>query len=632
MAKDTTTSIRSQSPWVFQVIALICVLAPLLAGATTTEPGQGGSTTEIRGLRYWLPADVVVVDVTVTTTTTREVVVRTCSNPGGTEPKKPCSSDEGPFEIRPQTRVTYQGALGISAVADRSKPAHVLDMPPMKTKDVGLVVEVSPGGLLRSVAPYSRGRGGDITKSVATFVATVAATAAGIPVPVSKLSRDSFTNLAKDPRIRKYLGEAVAGKYNIASTARDPAADYIAGAATPPVAVCDPMEPPYSLLPIRLRAFLHSSGEGCELFLRVLASQNTVDELQDARQVRAGKVSSASPEELKKLKVELAEIDEQLQPTQKALSGYQARLNALVGDWASSNDLGEKLQTEKFTQVFTPGQLNVDSEKLNLDKPCTLAEKFAARSGVAVTARPVWGNGAEGDKVAEPLPPADEKPGKSQRIYFREGQPYLFELRTCPRGIPDSLPIGTEKKCTFALQDRVFTDVVPAGSVSSYIQFDPSAWSDRKLALVFDEHGRPAKLELSSTASAAALVSALSDGAQQLRDTYATTLDKMVDIQKSQQDLALADVNAKIAAATKAKDLLDAQAKLAGTTATYDLALKQQALQAEIDLLKVQQTQVSAQATQETLLEVEKLKAELARLQQELSVLKARQALEGEKK
>ena len=625
-------SIRLWSPSALPVIALTCVFGFLLANVAVTASPRPAPPTDIRGLRYWLPADVVVVDVTVSTTTTRDVAVRKCPKSGGTLPEVPCASDNEPFEITPQTRVTYQGALGISAVADRSKPAYVLDMSPLKATDVGLAVEVSPGGLLRSVAPYSRGRGGDIIKSVATFVATVTAAAAGVPVPLSKVSLDSFAALAKDMGTKPYLRRAVAGKFGIALSALDPVAEFMAGKASPPVAVCDPMEAPYSLLPIRLRAFLQGSGDGCELFLRMLASQNTVDGLQAARQVPAGKVPSASPEELKKLKAGLAEIDEQLQPTQKALSAYQARLSALVEAWASANDLGEKVQTAKFTQVFTPDDLRIDGDSLNLISPSTLAEKFAVRSGVAVMARPVWGSSDQGDNVATPLPPTDEKPGKSQRIYFREGRPYLFEIRTCPRGIPESWPAGTDKTCTFVLQDRVFTDVVPAGSGASYIQFDPSAWSERKLALVFDERGRPAKLERSSTASAAALVSALSDGAQQLRDTYATTLEKMVNVQKSRQDLALADVNAKIAAATKAKDLLDAQTKLAGTTATYDLVLKQQALQAEIDLLKVQQTQASAQATQETLLEVEKLKAELARLQQELSVLKARQALESEKK
>jgi hypothetical protein len=151
-----------------RVLALVVSLALALPAFVPLVQAQGATVT---GLRYWVPVDVLVLDVTVVTTSTTDYVAVT--------------TDKGSAELRKQTttRATREGQLATRTLADHDyKEVLSLDAVAGKLADTGLAVQVSAGGLLQSVNPTSKGRGAELLTSIAKFVGIAASFATGIPI------------------------------------------------------------------------------------------------------------------------------------------------------------------------------------------------------------------------------------------------------------------------------------------------------------------------------------------------------------------------------------------------------------------------------------------------------------------
>jgi hypothetical protein len=197
-------------------------------------------------------------------------------------------------------------------------------------------------------------------------------------------------------------------------------------------------------------------------------------------------------------------------------------------------------------------------------------------------------------------------------ICFRQGQ--TLRIRTF---------ISTSDDKNVSQIGDVSEDVIHPALPVACMFFKPSALADRSLVVSFDDKARPVHIERVAKSSAAAAASAIAASAASLRDEYANTLNKVVDIQKSQRAIALDDLNSKIDKLKAQKDLLDARQFVDATTANYATVLQQK--QAEADLASAT-AQLNLEVFQTTLdqpKDLKTLQAQIDVLKKQLDLLRA---------
>lgn len=239
------------------------------------------------------------------------------------------------------------------------------------------------------------------------------------------------------------------------------------------------------------------------------------------------------------------------------------------------------------------------------------ARAFFDAAGVLITGAPV--------RTTATVVAACQMPKNVIRIAYRQSEPWRFRLEASTETKPDPAKL--------TLLSEHLADVIAPGTATHYVPFESSAFAQRKLAITFDDRGRPTRLERTGTSAGAAIALAVSDASRAARDEYATSLAKLVEVQTSQQKLQLGSITAQIDDLKKRKELLDARLAVEGASANFDTILQQQQLQAELSLLQATQAQASAAGSAEQRLEIESLKLQLEQLKAQIDILKAQQEL-----
>jgi hypothetical protein len=231
-------------------------------------------------------------------------------------------------------------------------------------------------------------------------------------------------------------------------------------------------------------------------------------------------------------------------------------------------ELGSLLKDEAITDGMSRAEvekaLKLTAGATACDKPAEAAARFFCDAHMVVTIEsPTAG--------AEPSIGSAITESKDFPICFRQGQ--TLRIRTFV-STPDDQHVNQIGDVT--------ADVIHPALPVACMFFKPSALADRSLVVGFDDKARPVHIERVAKSTAAAAASAIAASAASLRDEYANTLNKVVDIQKSQRTIALDDLNSKIDKLKAQKDLLDARQSVDATTANFATVLQQK--QAEADL------------------------------------------------
>jgi hypothetical protein len=605
----------------------ICVLVIAIAMILPSTQSVRAQDA-VKGLRYWLPIDVAILDVVVVTTKTTEYVV---TEPGA----------EGKLVKRTTTEVTREGQLATKTLADHTvATAFSLDAVAGKLADTGLAVQVSSAGLLQSVNPTSKGRGPELLTSIAKFIGTAASALLGNPLSIGGLSPSSKLHLSE-------MFNAMVKRHATGDLKMAMPLDKAPQA-------CDAFAAPISTQPIRVRALLVNIEPACVIFWRIQDRLDALDDFQTQRLQLEGQLETTKPEQLPDLRQKIADRTKAINATNAELAALQARLMALLEAFVSDQGLGVKTTTERFSTTLQLADL-----KAKLDQLPDLQKAFYKSTGVAVLAEKLGSvDQPTNSNVGGPTtPPATEsKQEKKERekrekdaaaaaakavsIYFRQARPWRLEVRSSRCSLLEptsndglSAPCrkddnpATPTPSNTELKTAVVVDLIAGDTQTSSLSFTTAAFSDKGLSVAFDDKGRPTQMQRTGGSSLAGLATAIAGAASTMRDEYASGLAKIVEIQSSRQKIALADVNADIARLQKEKDLIDAKLAASSAGQSFDLLLEQNQLNAELSLLKTKLESQKPEDILEQRLEIEKMRLELEKVKAELDLVKAKQEL-----
>ena len=157
---------RRCAPSLARVLALgLAPAAELFAAATALE------------VPYFLPVDISVVDVSVTTTAVGEVA-RTLPNEEKAEVE---------WKFSRSVRIERAGAMALKTVADPAA-GRILRIPKATWSDVKATVELTEGGVLAGINASAVGRGDDFLVAVAKFAGVAAGFWTGAPLAGATVS------------------------------------------------------------------------------------------------------------------------------------------------------------------------------------------------------------------------------------------------------------------------------------------------------------------------------------------------------------------------------------------------------------------------------------------------------------
>ena len=612
----------------------ICVFALCIGVVLVGRSPSLRAQEAVKGLRYWLPVDIAILDVMVVTTKTTEYVVTQSAEKGGK------------LQKRTTTEVTREGQLAIRTQADHDvKTLYALDSVAGKLADTGLSMQVSAAGLLQSVNPTSRGRGPELLTAVAKFIGTAASAVLGNPLGALSLKAGNLNLLSR-----------TTDAMNARAAKADPTA------AKPPVVEapkgCNPFEAPISTQPLRVRALLSSNEPACVVFWLIQDRVDALESFQAQRLRLEGELDTTKPDDLPALRLKIADRTKAINATSAELATLQARLMALLEAFVSDEGLGVKTSVERYSTT-----LNLAELQASLEAMAEAQKAFFKTTGVAVIGKRLGGadaatvstvdsqpssppaNESKADRKArEKLEAEARKAASSNKvvsIHFRQARPWRIEVRASKcsllepaEGESQSAPCRKDDKpgdpttTNTELRTAQVVDLISGDTEPSSMSFTSAAFSDKGLSIVFDEKGRPTQVQRSGGSSLAGIATAVAGAAASARDEYANGLAKLVEIQASRQKLAMVGVNAEIERLQKQKDLIEAKLAASSGAQSFDLLLQQNQLNADLALLKARFDKENAEKTFEDRLDLEKMKVDLEQLKTDVERVKAQQALD----
>jgi hypothetical protein len=582
-------------PTIGKYVSLVLIaFAALAAPPARAQDKTPANATN--GLKYWLAMDVIQVDVTVTTTFTKEYKDTQLKNP------------KGELVLKTSTKVTRDGTIASRTIADRSAQTYTIDVLTGKMSDNSVSVTVNSAGLLESVSAASAGRGAQILTSIAKFVGSVLAVVSFFPADVAvkmHLSTDSVNRIKKSiPDGQDFFGNRIDPKAskNVPDT-------------------CDPFAPPFTTLPMRARAFTSLSEPGCELFWQIRRQDIFLADLRGQRAALEAKLETTAGADLDVLRAKIKDRTAAISAEEKIQADYQSRFNALFDAFVADKELGTTTEVKKFAIV-----LSLDEIPLNiadLHKFPKVVDLFN-RTGVLVLARsnaPLPATGKSGSGGNQP----QQLDSKTMRIMFRQPSSWVIEARATNCNTDDkSCMTQPVTEANTDLQSLTPVDLIKVGTDPSYVEFEAKAFSDGKVAMTF-ERGHPIRLERGGTASLASIATGLADAARTAQTSYAEGLASVVEIQKSKRAIETSEINAQIEDAKKQKELLDAKLAATGAGQSFDMMLQQNDLNQRLGLLQAQAALKAAEAAQDQKLEIEALKRELDKVKTQIDLLTAQQ-------
>ena len=443
-------------------------MARFCAAALLTLAVAGVPATSVyadSGIKYWLPVDVAIVNATATTQTTIDVKVVKYSALNSKLTNIACSGmspDSDCLVIATNAKTKRDVSVAISTVADLTAGSRTLDLVKSRAADINLVVEVTAGGILQSVAPTSVGRGSEIVQAIAQIAGTFAGVALG---------REFRTlPLVSIPQL---------------------------GGGGPPNTMCNPFNAPIVAQPLRMRGLLASSAEACGLFYAIRDTETLLKDRTTKRTSLEDQLASAGPKDQPDIIRMLNEARKQVADYTTQLQGQTTMLSARLDAFVSENELGQSTDVRKYTCALPLDEI---PESLTELTPSAGWLDCYKNSGVALTHR-----AAKTAAAAAPVS-AVASPSKSKAevlVAFRQSSPWTFEVRT-PATNADPMNPATDKLKLDAVQ---LADVIPPSTPESTLALEAKAFGNRKLTITFDTKGRPTKIEQADTSSAASLAS-----------------------------------------------------------------------------------------------------------------------------
>lgn len=564
------------------------LLALILAGcghavsASAQSSTMPAASTPPPNLRYHVGREVVVVQVTSTVKTTRKI--ETLRGDDRSRCVERHSGDPNPeLCMTVTTTTTREGAVNTKLVPDPKLGADLSTGNKAFTDDA-MTVELRDGMLLHSINAQSTGRAGEVIVSIAKFAGFLF----GAPGLLATVAPQ-----APEPRV---------------------------------VSNCSPFTRPLADQPDTVRLWLWENQMHCDRWNEIRALQKARDALIVDRTALEHDIRGATGPELKLLLDKLKPVEEAIKKAEADLKPRQDAFNTQLETFAAALQLGTSPSTQSYDQV-------IDLSELPKPQGLSPGQTESAADQVATTftdaAKELWKQArlivTLDPALANPCAPAPSIPAvtgdkNDVRIYFRQGAPARMRVF-----IADQTSDPASK--LRVVGDR-FDNFVNSCLPVSMMTFSRSIWTSRELSLTFDDRGRPVKLVRTSKSDAAAIAASVSSATTAFRDEITATVGKVVELQSNRRKIDMDDLTRRLEQAKGEKDLLDAQLALDTANTNFDAALKQKHATATLDALKAELALASAQSTAEQTQQIELLKLAVTRINQELELIKAQQALD----
>ena len=564
-------------------IATVCLLSYVHVGATD--------------LSYYIPKDVLVVTTTTTVATTRKVedlagTQRTrCITGHGVLPEGQTTLQQVAHELcltsTPLT--TRDGTVGLQLVPDMKLAVS------LSTKGGGLMdesqsVQLTDGMLLKGLNLSSVGRAGEALTSIAKFVGVV-----GRLLPLAGI-----------------------------------------GAAVPPpplvpVSDCDPFSKDLRDLPASTRLWLWEQQARCDDWKRMSKLSDDRDALMDARVELEKQVQSADRPALETLLKKVDALNGEIGRLEKDLKARQDAFKLLAAANLEELNLGTRSQARQISRVLelpelpTSETLHAGDTSVDVTKFSKAAQTLWADAGIIAAM-----DGGQACPDGHIKLPDNSSSDKTVTVAVRQGMPVRISVF-----VMDQQPDPGEQPPAVAKLRRVtdqWQNVMHPCLPVNTMTFSKSAWSKRSMAVAFDDRGRPQKVDWSSDSNVAAVAASLAGAATALRDEYAATTSKAVQIQADRRALQLNDLTARLEKLQKEKSVLDAQLQVDAAGLNREATLKQQQATADLAALQAEINLQNAQAGVEQKQQIEQMKSALDLLKQQLGLLQAQQDLEKARK
>jgi hypothetical protein len=531
--------------------------------------------------RYYIGKEVVVVQVTTTVKKARRIETLRGDDRSRCIEKHGDPAPDPELCLTDTTTTTREGAVNTKLVPDPKLGAD-LNAAGKAFTDDAITVELRDGMLLHSINAQSTGRAGEVIVSIAKF--------AGF----------------------------LFGAPGLLASVTPPAAPVRA------VSTCNPFTRPLADQPDTVRLWLWENQTQCERWNEIRTLQKAREALIVDRTALEHDIRGATGTELKLLLDKLKAVEDAIKRVDADLKPRQDAFNTQFETFAATLQLGSSSSTQSYDQVLDlselplPAGLSAGQSEAQADQVATkfsdAAKELWKQARLIVTLNPAFSSQCE---TPPSIPPGDKN---DVRVYFRQGAPARMRAF-----IADQTSDPASK--LRVVGDR-FDNFVHSCLPVSAMTFSRSVWTSRELSLTFDDRGRPVKLVRTSKSDAAAIAASVSSATTAFRDEITATVGKVVELQSNRRKIDMDDLTRRLERAKGEKDLLDAQLAFDTASTNFDAALKQKQATATLDALKAELALASAQSTAEQTQQIELLKLAVTRINQELELIKAQQALD----
>lgn len=475
------------------------------------------------------------------------------------------------FTLSRKQTTKREGTVALKTIADVAQ-GRTIDLQTSGLSDTSFAVELTEQGLLKNINLASTGRVGDILTSVAKFAGTVF---------------------------------AVAG---LASGTR--------------TTTCDGHAADFAALPKNGRFFIEQSSAGCTLAKQVITDQKTADQRETDLRTLEDQVPGTPAGEVAALQRRITMARAALEGALKTLAARSQAFAVALTEFEKEQELGTvakgAVTKTAVLQVTDLPPLETVTDGMTVQQvEAALAQHKAAkevfdRMRIAVTVEsyaaptsPTGGSGTSSGKTVE-ICSRGSRPLQMRVLLFKADTGAAAAIREISRSVEDIVHPAIPMVCQ---------------------GFKSSAFADRKLAIAFDGKGRPQKIERAAKSDVAAVMAGVAAASTTFLSQASESLKSVEAIQASRRNISLDDLTTRAEELKRQKAVLDAQLQLQGAKATFESALSQQKLQADLNELNAEIQLASAEDSREVKAELDRLKLTLEQMQKTIELVKAEQEL-----
>lgn len=209
---------------------------------------------------------------------------------------------------------------------------------------------------------------------------------------------------------------------------------------------------------------------------------------------------------------------------------------------------------------------------------------------------------------------------------------HIFTRAPRPRVLRLYVPTGDSASKPFALREARLLSLISSNDPIVDVPLSTKALGQHSIALGFGRPGTLTSFEQTSTAGLATATAGMAAALSSAREEFNAGL-KAAQTSQATIDAIQAEARTnQIKQLQDQKTMIDAQIAVQGATANKDLVAQKQQIDAQIALLSSQQALTTAQQSAAASTEVATLRAEIQRLQAQLDLLKVQMELDKLKK